>query len=200
VNVPDFKGRGESEPAPYYYQNLGEAEYLVALYSMMRLLGYPASKISILTTYNGQKDLIRDVVEARCAQHPLIGRPHKVRGSPGPLTATLNKGITETHVVTLWHAHTHTHTHTHSLSLTLTLTLTLSHTNTLTSVTCTHAATICEPCSVWTGTPLVLSGVAVKEIDRVGGCILLDCVWDAVAAAAAAGVILRQQHDGVSVP
>jgi intron-binding protein aquarius len=45
----------------------------------MRLLGYPASKISILTTYNGQKDLIRDVVEARCAQHPLIGRPHKVR-------------------------------------------------------------------------------------------------------------------------
>eukprot|EP00775_Hariotina_reticulata_P014486 gene14486-14606_t len=65
INVPDFKGRGESEPAPYYYQNLGEAEYVVALFSMMRLLGYPASKISILTTYNGQKDLIRDVVEAR---------------------------------------------------------------------------------------------------------------------------------------
>jgi intron-binding protein aquarius len=26
IDVPDFKGRGESEPAPYYYQNLGEAE------------------------------------------------------------------------------------------------------------------------------------------------------------------------------
>jgi intron-binding protein aquarius len=131
INVPDYNGRGESEPAPYYYQNLGEAEYIVAVYrwglgvllllsaapacrkpfrraqqsillarslcqcsnfcllllllllfltrSFMRLLGYPASKISILTTYNGQKDLLRDVVEARCANHPLIGRPHKVR-------------------------------------------------------------------------------------------------------------------------
>lgn len=26
IDVPDFKGRGESEPAPYYFQNLGEAE------------------------------------------------------------------------------------------------------------------------------------------------------------------------------
>eukprot|EP00879_Flechtneria_rotunda_P011994 GHRR01012527.1.p1 GENE.GHRR01012527.1~~GHRR01012527.1.p1 ORF type:complete len:1484 (+),score=529.45 GHRR01012527.1:151-4602(+) len=78
INVPDYQGRGESEPAPYYYQNLGEAEYLVAVYSFMRLLGYPANKISILTTYNGQKDLLRDVIEARCARHPVIGRPHKV--------------------------------------------------------------------------------------------------------------------------
>lgn len=46
----------------------------------MRLMGYPAERISILTTYNGQKDLLRDVIEARCARHPLIGRPHKVGG------------------------------------------------------------------------------------------------------------------------
>lgn len=26
IDVPDFQGRGETEPAPYYYQNLGEAE------------------------------------------------------------------------------------------------------------------------------------------------------------------------------
>lgn len=44
----------------------------------MRLIGYPASKISILTTYNGQKHLIRDVINTRCADNPLIGRPHKV--------------------------------------------------------------------------------------------------------------------------
>lgn len=31
----------------------------------MRLQGYPASKISILTTYNGQKHLIRDVIKQR---------------------------------------------------------------------------------------------------------------------------------------
>lgn len=59
-------------------QNLGEAEYVVSLYQYMRLRGYPAEKISILTTYNGQKALIRDVVERRCAGHPAFGRPLKV--------------------------------------------------------------------------------------------------------------------------
>ena len=77
---PDpMQGRGESEPVPHFYQNLGEAEYLVSVFQYMRLLGYPAEKISILTTYNGQKALLRDVIEQRCAHHPAFGRPHKVR-------------------------------------------------------------------------------------------------------------------------
>ncbi|XP_060536471.1 RNA helicase aquarius isoform X2 [Cylas formicarius] len=78
VDVQDFNGVGESEPNPYFYQNLAEAEYCVAVFMFMRLIGYPASKITILTTYNGQKHLIRDVINARCANNPLIGRPHKV--------------------------------------------------------------------------------------------------------------------------
>lgn len=44
----------------------------------MRLLGYPASSITMLTTYNGQKHLLRDVVEQRCATNPFIGRPAKI--------------------------------------------------------------------------------------------------------------------------
>lgn len=48
------------------------------MFQFMRLMGYPASKISILTTYNGQKALLRDVIERRCANNPLFGRPHKV--------------------------------------------------------------------------------------------------------------------------
>ncbi len=44
----------------------------------MRLLGYPAQKISILTTYNGQKFLIRDVLNKRCGKNPLLGMPMKV--------------------------------------------------------------------------------------------------------------------------
>jgi len=44
----------------------------------MRMIGYPADKISVLTTYNGQKHLIRDVIQQRCADNRLIGRPHKV--------------------------------------------------------------------------------------------------------------------------
>lgn len=78
VNVGEFNDVGETEPNPYFYQNLAEAEYVVAVYMYMRLLGYAAEKISILTTYNGQKHLIRDVINARCGENPLIGRPHKV--------------------------------------------------------------------------------------------------------------------------
>ncbi|PVD23785.1 hypothetical protein C0Q70_17059 [Pomacea canaliculata] len=78
INVSDFNGVGESEPNPYFFQNLAEAEYVVAVFMYMRLIGYPAEKISILTTYNGQKHLIRDVIAQRCASNPFIGRPHKV--------------------------------------------------------------------------------------------------------------------------
>ncbi|EEH20512.2 hypothetical protein PABG_02743 [Paracoccidioides brasiliensis Pb03] len=75
VNVSDYQGVGEREPSPHFIQNLGEAEYTVALYQYMRLLGYPASKISILTTYAGQRALIRDVLSHRCAKNSLFGLP-----------------------------------------------------------------------------------------------------------------------------
>jgi len=75
INVEDFNGRGEFTPNPYFYQNLGEAEYVVAVYMYMRMIGYPASRISILTSYNGQKHLLRDVLRRRCSQY---GWPAKV--------------------------------------------------------------------------------------------------------------------------
>ncbi|XP_062502366.1 RNA helicase aquarius-like [Corticium candelabrum] len=78
IDVGDFNGQGESQPTPYYYQNLAEAEYVVAVYMYMRLQGYPASKITILTTYNGQKHLIRDVLKQRCGKNPFFGIPDKV--------------------------------------------------------------------------------------------------------------------------
>ena len=78
VNVPDYKGVGEMQPTPHFIQNLGEAEYSVAIYQYMRLLGYPASKISILTTYAGQRALIRDVLGHRCAKSRLFGLPRIV--------------------------------------------------------------------------------------------------------------------------
>uniref|UniRef100_A0A2P2K8F3 Intron-binding protein aquarius n=1 Tax=Rhizophora mucronata TaxID=61149 RepID=A0A2P2K8F3_RHIMU len=78
VDVPDYHGRGETAPSPWFYQNEGEAEYIVSAYIYMRLLGYPASKISILTTYNGQKLLIRDVVNRRCVPYNFIGPPSKI--------------------------------------------------------------------------------------------------------------------------
>ena len=78
VDCPDYRGVGESSPSPHYYQNLGEAELVVSLYQYLRLRGWPAPAIAILTTYNGQRDLLADVVEARCAHHPAFGRPGAV--------------------------------------------------------------------------------------------------------------------------
>ncbi|KAL3790208.1 hypothetical protein HJC23_005580 [Cyclotella cryptica] len=74
INVDDFEGRGESTPTAYFYQNLGEAEYAVALFQYMVLIGYPPEKISILTTYNGQKELLIDILSQRCGPGtPLAG-------------------------------------------------------------------------------------------------------------------------------
>ena len=78
IDVPHYKGVGEMEPTPHFIQNLGEAEYAVAIYQYMRLLGYPASKVSILTTYAGQRALIKDVLHRRCARNRLFGLPRIV--------------------------------------------------------------------------------------------------------------------------
>lgn len=78
IEVPDYKGKGDSEPTPHFIQNLGEAEYAVAIFQYMRLLGYPASTITILATYAGQRALIQDVLNHRCAKNPLFGLPGKV--------------------------------------------------------------------------------------------------------------------------
>lgn len=78
INVPNYKGKGEMEPTPHFIQNLGEAEYAVAIYQYMRLLGYPAEKITILTTYAGQRALVKDVLSHRCARNPIFGLPKAV--------------------------------------------------------------------------------------------------------------------------
>ncbi|KAI8352959.1 P-loop containing nucleoside triphosphate hydrolase protein [Mortierella sp. GBAus27b] len=78
INAENYKSHGETAPRPHFIQNLGEAEYVVAVYQYMRLLGYPADKITILTTYNGQKELIRDVLTQRCSWNPVFGWPARV--------------------------------------------------------------------------------------------------------------------------
>jgi intron-binding protein aquarius len=75
IDVPDYEGHGETAPVAHFFQNLGEAEYVVALYQYLRLLGHPAQSITLLTTYNGQKQLLNDVVNARCGK---LGRPAKI--------------------------------------------------------------------------------------------------------------------------
>jgi intron-binding protein aquarius len=78
IDVANLQGMGESKPAPYFYQNLAEAEFLVSVYQYMRLLGYPPWKITVLTTYNGQKMLLNDIIDKRCADRSFFGWPKKV--------------------------------------------------------------------------------------------------------------------------
>ena len=55
VDVPDYNGRGESAPSPWFYQNEGEAEYIVSVYMYMRLLGYPTTHTHTLFPRNMPK-------------------------------------------------------------------------------------------------------------------------------------------------
>lgn len=79
IDVAEFEGRGEYCPAPHFYQNLGEAEYMVATYQYLRLAGWRSDQIAMLTTYNGQKALLRDIVAKRCSPFSaLFGEPKAI--------------------------------------------------------------------------------------------------------------------------
>ena len=78
VDVQDFYGKGETQPRRHFFQNLGEAEYIAHLFLWLRSRGHPASSITILTTYNGQKELIKQVLRKRCSFDSTVGYPHKV--------------------------------------------------------------------------------------------------------------------------
>ena len=80
IDCGDFMGRGESAPTAFFYQNVGEAEYAVAIFQYMVMIGYPPEKITLLTTYNGQRDLLNDILSQRCGNGtPLANvRPYAV--------------------------------------------------------------------------------------------------------------------------
>ena len=78
INVDAFEGEGEQEPQPHVLQNRGEAEYVVAFYEYLRLCGYPSETITLLTPYNGQRELLRSLLIERCKKNPLFGMPRRV--------------------------------------------------------------------------------------------------------------------------
>ena len=65
-------------PVPHFYQNLAEAEFIVAVFMYMCIQGYNPEKITILTTYNGQKALIKDIIKKKCAWNPNFKQPNKI--------------------------------------------------------------------------------------------------------------------------
>lgn len=78
INVEDYLGNGETEPRKRFVQNLGEAEYAVAIFMYMRLMGYPNDLISIITATYGQKELIKDIIKKRCGWNRYFSEPRVV--------------------------------------------------------------------------------------------------------------------------
>eukprot|EP00946_MAST-07B_sp_MAST-7B-sp1_P003916 g3916.t1 len=79
-----FTGTGDARGSTSGYQNLAEAEYVVAVYQYMRLIGYPAQNISILTVHAAQCALIKDVLNLRCVPSPaFFGKPRCLGLIPG---------------------------------------------------------------------------------------------------------------------
>ena len=78
IDVKEFQGVGETCPNPHFYQNLAEAEFVVSTYMYMVLKGYDPNKITILTTYNGQKYLIRDIIHQKCSWSKIFRKPRKI--------------------------------------------------------------------------------------------------------------------------
>ena len=66
VNVGDYDGKGEEINDDCSYVNLAEAEYAIGVYMFMCLCGYSPKEISIITTYNGQKELIKEIYDKKC--------------------------------------------------------------------------------------------------------------------------------------
>lgn len=68
----------ETRPLPHYFQNLAEAEYIAFTFLYMRILGYPCERIAVLATYNGQVQLLREVISVRASQYGNVGMPFAI--------------------------------------------------------------------------------------------------------------------------
>ena len=75
IDVTPILAYGEEEPIRNYYLNLDEAEYAVALYQLFRLNHVDSESIAIITTSQGQVDLINEVFVKRCDWNPMFGKP-----------------------------------------------------------------------------------------------------------------------------
>ena len=78
VNVEEFNGHGEEMNSNNSFYNLAEAEYCIGLYMYMCLVGYNPSQISILTTYNGQKELIKEIYTKKCGWNKFFNNIGKI--------------------------------------------------------------------------------------------------------------------------
>ena len=72
INVEEFNSKGEEINSNNSYYNLAEAEYSIGIFMYMCLVGYKPENISILCTYKGQKELIKEIYSKKCTWNKLF--------------------------------------------------------------------------------------------------------------------------------
>ena len=72
INVEEFNSKGEEINSNNSYYNLAEAEYSIGIFMYMCLVGYAPENISILCTYKGQKELIKEIYSKKCTWNKLF--------------------------------------------------------------------------------------------------------------------------------
>ncbi|KAM7452649.1 hypothetical protein BLSTO_06615, partial [Blastocystis sp. subtype 1] len=70
VDVEDYANQGEVSTTDHSVKNEGEAEYVVAFFEYLRLCGYPAEVITILSAYKSQRECIQAKLKERCKKNP----------------------------------------------------------------------------------------------------------------------------------
>ena len=78
INVEEFNSKGEEINSNYSYYNLPEAEYCIGIFMYMCLTGYNPENITILCTYNGQKELIKEIYNKKCTWNKLFSGISKI--------------------------------------------------------------------------------------------------------------------------
>ena len=78
INVEEFNSKGEELNTNNSYYNLAEAEYCIGLFMYMCLIGYSASQITILCSYKGQKELIKEIYTKKCSWNNLFNNIGKI--------------------------------------------------------------------------------------------------------------------------
>ena len=78
INVEEFNSKGEEINSNNSYYNLPEAEFCIGIFMYMCLIGYKPENITILCTYKGQKDLIKEIYKKKCGWNNLFNNIGKI--------------------------------------------------------------------------------------------------------------------------
>lgn len=55
-----------------------EARYIVSFYQYLRLCGYEASRVSVLSNSEEQRDVLRELFREECGKNPVFGLPNRI--------------------------------------------------------------------------------------------------------------------------